>query len=178
MPRILLTGFMGCGKSVVGLKLAQLLQLPFCDLDEQIETVSEQPIPNIFRTQGESAFRKLESNVLQALPTSIVCALGGGTVLRQANLAWIRANGLLIYLKVRPEELQVRIEKDATIRPMLFGPNGKPLVGAGLICRITELLRDRAVVYEQADYTVEATALTPLETAQECARIAHQYAAT
>lgn len=177
MARILLTGFMGCGKSAAGVHLAPLLKLPFCDLDEQVKAISGQSVPDIFRTHGEAAFRDLESSALQSLPEAIVCALGGGTVLRSANMAWIQANGRLIYLKVSPRELQSRLEKDAAKRPLLCGPDGQPLAGVALIARITDLLDQRAAVYEQAHYTVEVSDLNPLQTAEACVQILRSYPA-
>ena len=177
MARILLTGFMGCGKSVSGAHLAGLLELPFCDLDEQIEAASGQSVPDIFHTLGEAAFRDLESTCLRALPEAVVCALGGGAVLSQANLAWIQANGLLLYLKVSPKELQSRLEKDAAERPLLCGPDGQPLTGANLLRRIKELILNRAAVYEQAHHTIDTNGLTPLQTAATCAQIARAYQA-
>ena len=172
MARILLTGFMGCGKSTAGKQLARLLQSPFCDLDEQVVALSGQSIADIFRNEGEAAFRQLEAQALRALPDPVVCALGGGAVLQPANLAWIRANALLIYLSVNAQELQTRIERDSTIRPLLFGNGGQMLVGVALRERITSLLSRRVAFYEQAHHIVDASELSPQQTAQKCAELA------
>lgn len=174
MPRVFLTGFMGCGKSTSGKELARLLELPFCDLDEQIEKLSGQSIPEIFRNSGEAPFRDIESQALRELPNAIVCALGGGTVLRPANLHWIKAHGLLIYLKVAPQELTSRISNDVTHRPLLEDPSGQRLTGTELIHRISAILQSRTNSYEAAHRTVEATHLTPLQTAQACIRVVEE----
>ena len=172
MSRILLTGFMGCGKSTAGRLLARLLQAPFCDLDEEIEALSGQSIADIFRNEGEAAFRQLEAQALRALPEPVVCALGGGAVAQPANLTWIRANALLIYLRVNVQELQTRIERDPTIRPLLFDTGGQRMIGGALRERIDSLLSSRAAYYEKAHHTLEATDLSPQQTAQKCAEFA------
>ena len=168
MARILLTGFMGCGKSTVGGHLAFLMDLPFVDLDQFIEKRCYKAIPDIFEQDGEAAFRRSEKDALMALPDPLVCALGGGALQDPANLNWIRRSGLLIYLQVRPEVLQDRILGDPTDRPMLHGPDGSILQGSALNGRITSLLKNRETQYKRAHITVDCSDLTPLQTARAC----------
>lgn len=121
MSHVLLIGFMGAGKSTVGRQLAARLELPFVDLDTEIEraaggaTVSE-----IFATRGESMFRTLESAALRALegaPRAVV-ACGGGVVLDDDNRRLLKSLGVVVYLKVDAAEALARIG-DTGSRPIL-----------------------------------------------------------
>ena len=97
---LILVGLPGSGKSTVGKWLAELLSLPFTDLDGAIEAKIGQTIPRYFAGHGEAAFRDVESAALrQALerPSQII-ATGGGVVLRPENLRALRRNGRLIFL--------------------------------------------------------------------------------
>ena len=101
-PVIALTGFMGSGKSRVGSSLAAELGWRFVDLDMAIETVAGMSVPRFFSDHGEDAFRAKESEVLrEVLATteaeSIVMALGGGTLLRDANADMVRSRGIIVY---------------------------------------------------------------------------------
>ena len=97
---VVLCGFMGCGKSTVGRALSRLLGCDFLDLDAYIEEISEQGIPQIFATQGEETFRRMETDALRTLGdgTRLVLAAGGGTLLRAENAALIRGHGGQIVL--------------------------------------------------------------------------------
>src|SRR5262245_27542227 len=84
-PRIVLTGFMGTGKSAVGLKLAHALQRPFVDLDRVIESAEGMTVAEIFARRGEEAFREAgarEAGRIARLPQTVV-ATGGGALLRE-----------------------------------------------------------------------------------------------
>ena len=96
--RIFLTGFMGSGKTTVGRRLAERLELPFVDLDEEIERRAGMAVREIFERQGEPAFRALEAEALRqvlALP-DVVVATGGGTMAFEGNFRLIRASGLVV----------------------------------------------------------------------------------
>lgn len=83
---IVLVGYMGAGKSTVAKLLAEKLAMPIVDLDKKIEESAQLPIPDIFAKQGEAAFRKLESQVLQeSLQQTGIIATGGGVVLSKTN---------------------------------------------------------------------------------------------
>src|SRR5215204_5466485 len=112
MTHIFLYGPPGTGKSTVGKKLATNLHLPFIDLDRVIEMKAGIPISKIMETQGETAFRDLESQVLKEVghafsvtenigglqTTEAVIALGGGTLLRDENRAFAEQNGRVVLL--------------------------------------------------------------------------------
>ncbi len=102
--KLVLSGFMGAGKTHVGRLLAQRLQMPFADLDECVVRRAGQTIPNIFAAQGEEGFRQLERTCLEeelSAEGPLVLAAGGGTVLQQGTVELIHSlGGLVIYLDV------------------------------------------------------------------------------
>ena len=101
MENIVLIGMPGCGKSTVGKILANMLHKSFVDADAQIEEYAGTDIPNIFLTQQESGFRKIETHILSELgkKSSQVIATGGGCVTIPENLPLLRQNGTIIWIK-------------------------------------------------------------------------------
>ena len=144
---VFLIGFMGCGKSFWGMRLATELQCPFVDLDGVICEMVGLSIPEIFAQHGESGFRKLERDALrQFSPGSpAVIATGGGTPCFFDNLDWMNQHGTSIYLQVSAEKLAQRLQNDAATRPLLSNIN--PL---DLQAFITSKLEERAPFYLQA----------------------------
>lgn len=169
MPRILLTGFMGCGKSTVGAHLADLLNRPFVDLDDVVEEMAGCTVARIFASGGEASFRDLEAQALRSVVRSAVCALGGGAVLHRGNLDWARKNAFLVYLKISPEVLRERLAHSRTVRPLLHDANGEPLRGEALMHRITALLNQRESCYSQAHAVIPASDALPEIVARRCA---------
>lgn len=149
--RIFLIGFMGCGKTTFGKKLASALAYNFFDLDHQIEAQVQQSIPEYFTAHGEAAFRELESSILKAgdYPENSVISTGGGTPCFYDNMDWMNANGLTIYLEMPPIALARRLEKGKSKRPLL-----KDLEEADLIRFIEDKLAERAAFYSRARLTV------------------------
>jgi len=145
---IALTGFMAAGKTVVSRRLAQKLGWRFIDLDQVIETNQGLPIQTIFSQQGEGSFRAAEKYALEQVleREGQVIALGGGAVLDPENLDLLKANGLLIWLKVSPRVVLKRIKRKHN-RPLLQG--------ADPLKRIEELAAQRENVYAKADITVD-----------------------
>jgi shikimate kinase len=150
--RIFLIGFMGCGKTTFGKKLASALAYPFFDLDHQIEAQVKQSIAEYFAAHGEADFRQLESSVIRNsdYPEDCVISTGGGTPCFYENMEWMNVNGLTIYLEMSPLALARRLEKGKSKRPLL-----KDLDEAGLVQFIEDKLSDRAVFYSQAKLTVD-----------------------
>lgn len=101
MKNIVLIGMPGCGKSTVGKILAEKLGRTFVDADCLIQEKADMPIPEIFATQGEEGFRKIETEVLSELSSlsTLVIATGGGCVTRKENLPLLQRNSLIIWLK-------------------------------------------------------------------------------
>ena len=102
---IVLIGMPGCGKTTVGKKLSEILAKDFVDTDKLIVAKENTPIPKIFKTKGETAFRDIESLVVKEVSTQSgkIISTGGGVVLRQKNIDLLRQNGKIIFLD-RPIE--------------------------------------------------------------------------
>ena len=149
---VILIGYRGCGKTTVGRRLAERLGWDFLDTDETIQKDMGRTIHEIFESDGEAAFRRLEANLLdQALAgRRRVISAGGGAVLARRNRKALRAGGLCIWLTAPPEELHRRIigdERSASQRPSLAKRPG--------LAEIEAVLQARLPVYEAtADHVV------------------------
>ena len=109
MQNVILIGMPGCGKTTVGRLLAEKLGRPFFDADEELEKIAGKPIPEIFLSDGEDAFRRLETEILCKLGKSsgAVIATGGGCVTRVENYALLHQNGTIIRLTRELDRLSV-----------------------------------------------------------------------
>lgn len=139
---LILIGFMGSGKTSVGLRLSYRLGRPVEDTDKLIERREGCPVSAIFAGKGEEYFRRQETALLGELAgrwSRCIYSVGGGTPVRQENRALLRRLGTVIYLRVRPETVYERLKGDDT-RPLLQCDD--PLV------RIKELLGSRSGAYE------------------------------
>lgn len=118
VKNIVLIGMMGSGKTTCGRLLAQRLERPFVDCDELIEQFTGRTIPEIFAHDGEDAFRDLESQVIREVSAQdgLVVATGGGAVLRQANVAALRKNGITVFLDRPAEDILARVPMEG--RPL------------------------------------------------------------
>ena len=142
-PNVVLTGFMGTGKTAVGRALAAALGREFVDTDEAITAVHG-PIPEIFAIAGEDGFRNLEQTVAAELAarTDLVIATGGGMLTRAETRVVLAATGRIFCLTAEPHTIMDRVLVDGVDeRPLLAGANPEG--------RIAELLADRAEVYGQ-----------------------------
>jgi thiamine-phosphate diphosphorylase len=122
--RIYLVGFMGSGKTAVGLRVAERLGAPFVDLDQEIERTSGMTVRALFEASGESAFRERESLFLEAtesLPRAVV-ATGGGCYVREENRRTIARLGTAVFLDVPLPKLLSRLA-GKTDRPLFTGPD-------------------------------------------------------
>lgn len=139
-PNVILTGFMGTGKSTVGRRLARRLGRTFVDTDELIES-RHGPIPEIFAEHGEDRFRELERAVAAELAgqQGLVVSTGGRLLLDAANDATLGASGTVVCLVASPDELVRRLEHGTADRPLLR--DGDPRQ------RIEALLAERAEGY-------------------------------
>lgn len=139
-PNIVLTGFMGTGKSTVGRRLARRLGRRFVDTDAIIEE-RHGPIPVIFAEHGEDRFRAIEREVAAELAgeRGLVVATGGRLLLDPANVATLGASGAVVCLVASVEELEARLVGGAAERPLLQGSDPR--------ARIEELLAERAAGY-------------------------------
>ncbi len=151
---ILLTGFMGTGKSAVGRRVAARLGRPFVDMDAEIEKRAGRTIAAIFAEDGEPAFRALERALARELASrsGLVVAAGGGAVLDPRNVADFMRAGLLVCLDARPEVILAR----------LAGERHRPLLEtADREQRLRELLARRAACYAALPVHVDTSDLTP-----------------
>ena len=160
--RIYLTGFMGSGKSTIGPRLAARLGYEFIDLDKAVELVAGKPVQSIFADDGEGEFRRIESLKLRSVSRKAreVVALGGGALISEDNLYFVTTNGVLVYLRMQPEELANRIRQDGTARPLLMDDKGEFLSGDRLLERIRSMIAERERFYNQADIILDADRLT------------------
>ncbi|MDI9468835.1 MAG: shikimate kinase [Bacillota bacterium] len=143
-PRLALIGFMATGKSSVGQNLAASLGIPFRDLDREIVAAAGMSIPEIFRSQGEAAFRSIETELLRRFATgsdTLLLATGGGVPLRAENRKLLRAGFVVIELTAEPGTVQRRAG-DARDRPLLEGRNSSEV--------IRHLMAERRPAYEEA----------------------------
>lgn len=117
---IVLVGMMGSGKTSVGRMLAQKLDVPFVDSDEEIETASSYSIPELFQRFGEVYFREKETQVLLRLLKGgpIVLSTGGGAWMNHINRVNISDHGIAVWLKAEPNLLWARV-KGRSHRPLL-----------------------------------------------------------
>ena len=140
-PNIILTGFMGSGKTTVGKLLARHLHYLFVDTDHLVEERAGMSVKQIFETQGEAAFRRLETEIAGELGAGegMVIATGGGLMLNPTNVRALEATGSVFCLAARPEEILQRVSRAQGARPLLDTPD--PLT------RIVELIRDREKGY-------------------------------
>lgn len=157
---IVLTGFMGSGKTSVGKLIAEKTGRAFVDTDDLIEQRAGKSIPRIFEEEGETAFRDLETEAVQhaAQTHARVIATGGGAVMRPQNREALRKTGEIVFLDAPIEVIFQRIQNDGS-RPLLEAEN--PLMKA------RALLEKRRPVYLQADMTVDTQRLTIEQTADK-----------
>jgi shikimate kinase len=145
---VILIGMMGSGKSTVGRRLAELLEVEFRDTDRILEHTLGRPIPKWFQIYGEAAFRDHETNVLKSLePDDSVLATGGGIVLRSENWDEFKRLGRTVFLDVRPDVLKQRLTVTKRKRPLLEAPDWED--------RFDQICATRWPLYSQADLCFE-----------------------
>jgi len=152
MVTVVITGFMGTGKTSVGRALAARLGRGFVDTDALVEERSGRTVSEIFAADGEAAFRAAEKDALdRALAVEgAVVATGGGALIDRDNLARVRAAAApLICLTARAELIVARAAQQGAVRPLLQGSD--PLR------RVRQLLAERAPAYAQADLSIDTS---------------------
>lgn len=164
MKNIVLTGFMGAGKTAVGRELSRLLKMRLVDVDSEIEGSRKMKITDIFRNFGEPYFRDIETEMIKKLARAenTVISTGGGAVLREENMAALRETGVIFCLFADPETIIARTS----------GSNDRPLLNVeDPLARIRELLSLRMPFYERAGTMIDTNGKTPLEVAKEIVEI-------
>lgn len=149
---IILIGFMGSGKTSVGIKLSYQMKRTMIDTDKWIEQKQKMTVSEIFAASGEEAFRRMETECLKELIKTAdrqIISVGGGLPMREENHGLLKELGRVVYLRVTPEAVYERLKNDTT-RPLLQVE--EPME------RIRTLLAGRAPVYEKcADVVVEVS---------------------
>jgi shikimate kinase len=157
---IVLTGFMGTGKTAVGRHLADELHIPFIDVDSSIAKKAGKSIQEIFTSEGEATFRALETAALAevAAQDKTVIATGGGALLFPKNREILQKSGILVCLTAKMGTLLERLKDDLT-RPLLSGEK--------LEDKISRLMKERQDVYDLCPFKVETDGKTIAQVAKE-----------
>ncbi|MDP7047744.1 MAG: shikimate kinase [SAR324 cluster bacterium] len=160
---ILLTGFMGAGKTTIGRKLAKLLDYSFIDTDTEIEEDQGCSVTEIFKYGGEECFREMETRQLEKLKSvdNSVIATGGGIILRRQNRGMLQEIGKRVYLKVPQAELLQRL-RNGRNRPLLKEKDPETV--------LNEMFAERDLLYEQAECIIETGQQSPQQIASEIIR--------
>lgn len=155
--KIFLIGFMGCGKSTLGKKLAAKMGYDFIDLDHQLEKEVGTTVGLYFAEHGETAFREQEKKTLQnyAYPANVVVATGGGAPCYFDNMEWMNENGTTVYISLSPLALAKRLESGKDKRPLL-----KDLDEAQVLSFIEGKLSEREAFYQRAAIIANGISLT------------------
>ncbi len=158
---VILTGFMGTGKTAVGRRLAKRLGWRFVDVDRLIEQGAKRTIARIFSERGQAVFRRLERWHIHRVTQrrQQVIATGGGAFVDPVSRARLKASGTVICLTARPRTILQRVGRRIKERPMLHGATDP-------LARIKTLLTQRAQAYGQADLMVDTSDLS-VETVME-----------
>ena len=159
---VALVGFMGVGKTTIGEALASKLKKKFVRTDDLIIELAKKPIPQIFREEGESRFRELETAIVKQVSEedNLVIDCGGGVVLNRLNIDRLRRKAKIVLLTASPETILRRVRNDDVERPLLNVPNQ--------LERIKELLADRESFYKKsADFEVDTSYLDKDEAANK-----------
>ncbi|PIO05874.1 shikimate kinase [Candidatus Micrarchaeota archaeon CG08_land_8_20_14_0_20_59_11] len=164
MKNIILVGFMGTGKSVVGKRLAKQLNMKFVSTDDIIEDREKRPISEIFAKSGEPYFRKIEKEVVKEAADSenVVIAAGGGAVLDEDNITNLKKKGVIVCLNATPEAVYERTKKYKH-RPLLNVDDP--------ISKIKELMDKRAPYYAKADHQIDTAGKTVEEVTAEIIKV-------
>lgn len=156
---IVLTGFMGVGKSTTGRIVAKKLGVQLLDTDEEIEKSCKMTISEIFAKYGEEKFREIETKVIKSLSEKRGCVIscGGGVVKSKTNMDYLKRYGKIVNLYASVDKIIQNIGDD-TNRPLIYGKNRN---------EIEKLMQDREEFYKNCDLRIDVTMLSPDEAAEE-----------
>ncbi len=155
---VVLVGLMGAGKTKIGRRLAQRLNLPFFDSDQEIEEAAGETIEEIFRNRGETAFRDGERRVIARLlaqPTHVL-ATGGGAFMDPATRRLVGRRGVSVWLRADLDTLMARVSRRSN-RPLLKERDPRAVM--------EELIERRYPIYAEADLAIDSSDGPPDATA-------------
>ncbi len=166
MKKIILLGYMGCGKSTIAKLLANLTSISYLDLDEIIEKQENSSVKKLFSDKGEIYFRKLEHQIFASLihnQDSFILSLGGGTPCYSNNHEFLNAaNVISIYLNASVDTLYERLLFNSEQRPLIADKNPEEMKEF-----IAKNLFDRSYYYNQAKYKITVEGKSPEEIISE-----------
>ena len=166
MRKIILLGYMGCGKSTIANRVSKITNSPFVDLDKNIEERTNLSINEIFEQRGEIYFRKLEREVLMDLLNTsgeLIIGLGGGTPCYANNHELLKSENIVsIYLKASVDTLFERLGSNKSKRPLIANKTDDELKEF-----IAQHLFERSFYYNQAKYKLVIDGKSEDETAQD-----------
>jgi len=150
---IIITGFMGTGKSVVAKELARKLKMEYIDTDQVIEKRQGLTISDIFARYGENYFREQENKLVRELSKkeNMVIAAGGGTLLSSDNTRILSQKGNIICLYADSQAIYNRVKRKNN-RPLLNGEN--------ILDKINHLLKERKKIYDNIKWKIDTTNFT------------------
>lgn len=153
---IVITGFMGTGKTTIGRMLAERLARPFTDMDDLLETEFGKPIARVFAEEGEAAFRNAEAQLCAALAArpGAVISTGGGALVTAQNRETLASTGLIVCLTATADAILARVD-NGDERPLLAGDP------AERHARVAKLMAARSRAYGAIPHQVNTTGLTP-----------------
>ncbi len=155
---IFFIGFMGCGKTRLGKKLANKTSRPFVDLDQLIEETQAKTISQIFEQIGEVGFRELEMQTLQNTPfaPNTIVSTGGGAPCFYNNVEWMNAQGITFFIDTPIPILASRLIQAKTPRPLIVDKSYEQLLQF-----IESKLLERRPFYKQAKLTLNQADVSP-----------------
>jgi len=164
--RIALLGLRGAGKSTLGAKLAQALELPFIELDREVEKEAGTKLAEVFALYGQDAFRRFERRALERVLDEnerAVIATGGGLVTDSSTYELLLERCFCVWLKASPQEHMSRVVAQGDMRPFSGRTQGR----SAALDEIRGLLADRERLYARAPLALDTSGKTVRQTLQE-----------
>jgi XRE family aerobic/anaerobic benzoate catabolism transcriptional regulator len=160
--RIALVGLRGAGKTTLGAKAAEALQLPFFELDREIERISGTPLGSILELYGQQAYRRYELQALQELLAAqprFVVATGGSLVSETATYELLLRSCFTVWVRTTPEEHMRRVLAQGDLRPMAGSQQAMD--------DLRRILEERTELYGRADLVLDTTGVKPEKSVRE-----------
>ncbi len=167
--RVFIIGYMGAGKSTVGKRLANNLDIPFVDLDDAFEARFRYSIPRFFDHFGEKRFREFEHQCLKEIigeHEEAVISTGGGTACFKNNISLMNKEGITVYIKMHPKSLAHRLKRARRLRPVV-----RDIQNDGMQAFVEKQLLEREPFYSMAKVTVKGESLDMVELVEALKRV-------
>ena len=147
VKNIVLIGFMGVGKTTIGKRIAQKLNIDFYDTDEAIRRCEKMPVHELLRKKGEKYFEGAQRFAVSTLAQheGVLISTGGDTVMDEFNLSELKKNGILFWLKGSPETVYKNTRYSLAKRPDLAKAS---------LTEISKMMESREPFYEKADHII------------------------